>query len=75
MSSILLNSKFSAIDAAILPFIRQFSMVDLERFNSLSHIKVKQWLKQCLAKDEFVNVMTKYAIWQKGDDKVIFAEK
>ncbi|WP_255537968.1 glutathione S-transferase [Polynucleobacter sp. 15G-AUS-farblos] len=59
----LLGSKLSWVDIAIFPFIRQFSMVDLQKFNALPYPKTKQWLNQLLESELFSSVMNKYPVW------------
>jgi len=63
------GSQFRFPDAAVLPFIRQFSMVDPKSFNSLALPNLQQWLAQGLKSDLFVSVMTKYSIWQAQCDE------
>ena len=59
----LLGSNLSWIDIAIFPFIRQFSMVDLQQFNALPIPQTQQWLKQLLESELFHSVMNKYPVW------------
>jgi len=58
------GSQFRFTDAAILPFIRQFSMVDPKQFNTLALPKLKQWLAQGQESDLFVSVMQKFPQWK-----------
>lgn len=68
------GSNFGFPDAAILPFVRQFSMVDVKTFNSLALPNIQQWLAQCLTSDLFSSVMTKYSTWhaQSEENPVVF---
>jgi glutathione S-transferase len=59
----LLGSKMTLVDVAILPFIRQFAMVNLERFEQLPIPRVKRWLSQHLESELFDSVMQKHPIW------------
>jgi glutathione S-transferase len=59
----LLGSNLSWIDIAIFPFIRQFSMVDLQQFNALPIPQTKQWLNDLLESELFNSVMFKYPVW------------
>jgi glutathione S-transferase len=59
----LLGSKMTWVDVAIFPFIRQFSMVDSERFELLPIPATKEWLAQHLQSDLFKAVMHKYPVW------------
>jgi len=62
-SSFLLGNNPSWVDIAIFPFIRQFSMVDLQKFNELPIPKTQQWLNQLLESELFKSVMSKYPVW------------
>ena len=53
------GNQFRFPDAAILPFIRQFSMVDPKTFNGLSLPNMQHWLAQSLESDLFISVMRK----------------
>jgi len=63
-STYLGGGQFGFPDAAILPFIRQFSMVEPKTFDSLALPNLQRWLAQSLKSDLFVSVMAKYPIWQ-----------
>lgn len=51
------------IDVAIFPFIRQFAMVNPQRFNELPFTSVKQWVNQHIESELFHSVMHKYPAW------------
>jgi len=59
----LFGDNLSWVDIAIFPFIRQFSMVDLQKFNELPIPKTQQWLNQLLESELFESVMSKYPVW------------
>ncbi|MFZ4378738.1 MAG: glutathione S-transferase [Polynucleobacter sp.] len=63
-SQYLLGSKMTWIDVAIFPFIRQFSMVNLQTFEQLPYPLVKQWIGQHLESRLFNAVMNKYPVWR-----------
>ena len=65
-SAYLCGEHFSLADAAILPFIRQFSAVDPAWFKDSPYPLLRQWLKHFLASTLFKQVMTKYPYWQAG---------
>lgn len=68
------GARFSASDAAILPFVRQFANCDLARFNSLELNHLMRWLDQGIASTLFTNVMSKYPAWSaEQSNAVIFA--
>ncbi len=62
---------FSASDAAILPFVRQFSNCDTERFNKLGLQCLGDWLGQGVASSLFVTVMSKYPAWSAADNNAV----
>jgi len=59
----LLGSKMTLVDVAIIPFIRQFSMVDPERFDQLPIPATKKWLATHLESELFNSVMQKCPVW------------
>ncbi|QWE11917.1 glutathione S-transferase [Polynucleobacter sp. AP-Titi-500A-B4] len=60
----LLGNKMAWVDVAIFPFIRQFSMVNQQKFDDLQLPQVKRWLNQYLESELFISVMGKYPIWK-----------
>ena len=70
------GSQFRFPDAAILPFIRQFSMVEPKTFDSLVLPNTQHWLAKGLKSDLFVSVMTKYSIWhaQSAEEPLVFGK-
>ena len=59
----LMGEHLSWIDVALFPFIRQFSMVNLEQFETLPLPKLKHWLAKRLESKLFQSVMHKYPVW------------
>ena len=59
----LMGEHLSWIDVALFPFIRQFSMVNLEQFETLPLPKLKHWLAKQLESKLFQSVMHKYPVW------------
>lgn len=57
------GSEFRFPDAAILPFVRQFSMVDSTQFNALALPNLQRWLEQGINGALFLSVMDKLAPW------------
>jgi glutathione S-transferase len=60
----LMGDKMTWVDIAIFPFIRQFSMVDLKRFDDLPISATKKWLAQHLDSELFQSVMHKHPVWR-----------
>jgi glutathione S-transferase len=70
----LLGEGFTWLDAAILPFIRQFEAVDEAWFQQSPYPAVQRWLHQFLSSARFRRVMNKYSPWKPGDAPVWFGE-
>jgi glutathione S-transferase len=62
-SQYLLGSKMTWLDIAIFPFIRQFSMVDQDKFEQLPIPAIKRWLTRHLESELFNAVMQKHPVW------------
>ncbi|MEM1301815.1 MAG: glutathione S-transferase, partial [Pseudomonadota bacterium] len=59
-------------DMAILPFVRQFAMIDKARFDREASAQVSGWLERFLASDRFQAIMPKLPKWQAGDPVTLF---
>ena len=59
-------------DMAIAPFVRQFAQTDLDWFNQQSWPGLRVWLASIINSSGFANIMTKYAKWAPGDERVCF---
>lgn len=75
-SRYLTGNQFRLADAAILPFVRQFSMVEPHVFDALPLPRLQQWLVDGLASDLFISIMDKNPPWQanSGEDLVVFGD-
>ncbi len=60
----LMGDQMTWVDVAIFPFIRQFAMVDIKKFDDLPIPAVKKWLAQLLDSELFNSVMHKYSVWR-----------
>jgi glutathione S-transferase len=58
-----LSNKISWVDVALFPFIRQFSMVNPEKFKQLPLPKTRQWLNQNIESALFAAIMDKHPTW------------
>lgn len=67
----LLNENISLVDVAIMPFIRQFALVDLPWFESSRYQSLLFWLKGFMDAAVFLSVMQKYPQWQEGEAGII----
>ena len=59
----LLGDKMTWVDVAIFPFIRQFAMVNRERFDGLPFALTKKWLDRYIGSELFNSVMHPYPTW------------
>jgi len=62
----------SLADFAILPFIRQFAMIDRDWFEAQEWPRVQAWLARELGSDRFAAIMVKYDPWGPETDGVAF---
>ena len=67
-NNFLFGEGISFADIAIMPFIRQFSLVDDDNFNHMSYPYVKAWLVLLLNSEIFSRIMKKYTPWKEGDN-------
>jgi len=76
-SPYLSGNQFRFLDAAILPFVRQFSMVDPKQFRALTLPALQQWLAAGLESDLFISVMDKIPQWsgESSEDRVVFGDR
>lgn len=68
----LFGESISLADIAIMPFIRQLSLVDNDNFNQMPFPYVKAWLALFLKSEFFADIMKKYAPWKEGDNIMVF---
>lgn len=66
------GAHFTFLDAAIAPFIRQFRIPDKDWFDQLDLPHLRKWLSDFMESDRFAIVMTKYRVWDGGDDSETF---
>lgn len=64
----------SLADMAILPFVRQFSLVDKVWFDARPWPHLHIWLVRFLQSELFASVMRKYPKWRAGDPVTRFPE-
>jgi len=68
----LFGKRATMADMAILPFVRQFAMIDKARFDSEASAQVRDWLERFLASNRFKAIMPKLPKWQEGDPVTVF---
>lgn len=57
----------TALDIAILPFIRQFANTDLKWFETSPYRSLRRWLDFWVNSELFLSIMHKYPQWKPGD--------
>ena len=70
--SYLAGEKFSMLDIAIFPFIRQFAYVDKAWFDQNDYKNLQAWLEGLLESKLFNSVMRKYPKWDLNSQCEIF---
>lgn len=68
----LVSEHITLADMAILPFIRQFALVDKDWFDNAPYPQLKIWLENFLDSELFESIMSKFSAWQEGDDIILF---
>ena len=63
------------LDAASLPFIRQFRLADQRWFDSQPWKKVHNWLNIFLNSDGYAAVMQKYPTWNNGEAGILLPKQ
>ncbi len=59
----LLGDTMSIADAALLPFVRQFTAVDAAWFATSPYPKLRDWLDSFTRSELFAQVMQKFPVW------------
>jgi len=62
-ASFLMGEQVNIADIAIFPFIRQFSAVDTDWFESMPYIRLKAWLSLMVESGLFNSIMGKYPVY------------
>ncbi len=62
-------------DLAILPFVRQFAMIDKARFDREAPLAVGRWLAQFMNGTRLATIMKKYPVWSAGQEVILFPER
>jgi glutathione S-transferase len=71
-SEFLCGNSPTALDIAIMPFIRQFANTDLKWFEASPYRSLGRWLNFWVNSELFLSVMHKYPQWQPGDPSEFF---
>lgn len=68
----LFGEQITLADAAVFPFIRQFSEVNPKWFQCAPYTKLRAWLHQWLESKLFHSVMQKHPPWKNGNSPTVF---
>ena len=66
------GDSLSAVDVAVMPFVRQFAAVDLIWWGQAPYSMTRKWLEVLLTSNLFTSVMAKYPVWKEGDPEQSF---
>ena len=70
------GKKISYLDIAILPFVRQYRIADINWFdNNMDLINVSKWLQEFLEWDVFIDSMKKFKLWGPSDSPTYFGNQ
>ncbi|RIX75196.1 glutathione S-transferase [Acidovorax cavernicola] len=72
MSAQLAGAHATLADAALMPFVRQFAMVDMAWFDGQPWPRLQAWLAGWIGSEMFARAMVKHAPWQAGTPGVSF---
>ena len=71
----LVDAKETLADWAIWPFVRQFRIADIKKFDQNHEIKfLRDWLNYYLTHKMYSVVMKKYKFWTNQNDPIIFGK-
>ncbi len=70
-NNFLLADQLSLADIGVFPFVRQFSLVNKEWFDSAPYPKVQKWLDGLISTELFNHIFQKHELW-KDDNAVIY---
>ena len=68
------GDRFTFLDAAIAPFVRQFRIPDKDWFDALPLPALHTWLTDFMESERFAIVMKKYKLWDGETDNAVFPD-
>lgn len=71
----LCGAQIRIADIAIMPFVRQFAMVDKSWFDKAPYPALQAWLTHWLNESAFTKMMEKHAPWRQGQARVLLLEE
>tara|TARA_R110002167_G_scaffold235509_1_gene440756 strand:+ start:1516 stop:2166 length:651 start_codon:yes stop_codon:yes gene_type:complete len=73
-SAYLCGEQMRIADIAIMPFVRQFAMVDKAWFDGAPYPALQAWLSGLMDGEIFTRMMKKHAPWQQGQARVLLLD-
>ncbi len=71
----LVDAKESLADWAVWPFVRQFRIADIAKFDQNNEIKfLRSWLNYFLSHEKYPIVMRKNPLWTNKNEPLIFGK-
>lgn len=70
-SANLCGEQIRIADIAIMPFVRQFAMVDKKWFDRAPYPALQTWLEKLIKNETFTRMMKKHAPWQTGNERIL----
>ncbi len=67
----LLSDSPALVDAALLPFVRQFMQIDVDFFRQQKLVQTQRWLDYWLQLPLFAAIMQKHQPWQPGAEIIV----
>ena len=68
----LIDDRWTWVDAAIAPFVRQFARTDREWFDAQAWQPLQNWLSNFEDSEAYAVVMHKYKVWHQGAKPVAY---
>lgn len=73
-NAFLSGDRIRIADIAIMPFVRQFAMVDKAWFDHAPYPALQVWLEQWLHSELFAAMMKNVAPWQVGQERILLLQ-
>lgn len=73
-SAYLSGDQIRIADIAVVPFVRQFALVDKPWFDRAPYPALQAWLERWLNEEVFIQMMKKHAPWRQGQARVLLLE-
>lgn len=68
------SNQIRIADIAIMPFVRQFAMVDKAWFDDAPYPALQTWLNSLINAEMFTKMMKKHVPWQAGQERTLLLQ-